>query len=131
MLCNKNLDGVNLQRSNHIHIWDVHHGDNQKFRIIENNDGSVTFVNGNKAIDVRGAIVENGNAIQIYDRNDTKAQRFFIRDRGNGWVSIHSALNQRYCIDVCNFGTSNGTKVNLWEYKESNNSNQKFKLIKL
>ena len=123
------MDGVYLKRNDHVHIWDVHHGNNQKFRKIENDDGSVSFVNGDKALDVRGAIVQNGNAIQIFDINHTKAQKFYLKDRGGGWVSIHSALNQRYCIDVCNFGTSNGTKVNLWEYKESNNSNQKFKLI--
>ncbi len=70
------MDGVFLKRKDHIHIWDVHHGDNQKFRKIENDDGSVTFVNGNNAIDVRGAIVRNKNAIQIFDRNYTKAQKF-------------------------------------------------------
>ena len=131
ILCNKNLDGVDLKRSDQLHLWDVHHGNNQKFRKIENDDGSVTFVNGDKAIDVRGAEVWNGNAIQIYDRNYTKAQKFYIKDRGNGTVSIHSALNQNYCLDVCNFGTSNGTKIILWKYKEKeNNNNQKFKLIK-
>ena len=128
-LCNKNLDGVFLRRNDHIHIWDVHHGNNQKFRKIENDDGSVSFVNGNNAIDVRGAIVRNGNAIQIFDRNKTGAQKFFLIDRGDGWVSIHSALNQRYCLDVNNFGTDNGTKVILWEYKNNNNNNQLFKLV--
>jgi hypothetical protein len=123
------LDGVFLKRNDHIHIWDVHHGDNQKFRKIENDDGSVTFVNGNNAIDVRGAIVRNENAIQIFDRNYTKAQKFFIKNRGDGWVSIHSALDQRYCLDVYNFGMQNGTKVNLYEYKPNNNSNQLFKLV--
>ena len=53
---------------------------------------------------------------------------FYIKDRGNGTVSIHSALNQLYCLGVCNFGTFNGTKIILWEYKEKgNNNNQKFK----
>ena len=127
MLCNKNLDGVYLKSGDQIHLWDVHHGNNQRFRIIENNDGSVTFINGNNAIDVKGGEVWNGNAIQIYERNGTKAQNFFIKDRGNGWISIHSALNERYCIDVSNFGTSNGTKILLWEYKGTNN--QKFKLV--
>ena len=127
MLCNKNLDGVDLKRGDQIHLWDVHHGNNQRFRIIENNDGSVTFINGNNAIDVKGGEVWNGNAIQIYERNGTKAQNFFIKDRGNGWISIHSALNERYCIDLSNFGTSNGTKILLWEYKGTNY--QKFKLI--
>ena len=127
--CNKNLDGVSLSRNDHVHIWDVHHGNNQKFRKIENNDGSVSFVNGDKAIDVRGAIVKNGNAIQIFDRNKTGAQKFYLKDRGNGWVSIHSALNQRFCLDVNNFGSGNGTKVILWEFKERDNDNQLFKLI--
>ena len=129
ILCNKNLDGVYLQRGNQIHLWDVHHGNNQKFRKIENDDGSVTFVNGDKAIDVKDGKACNGNAIQIYDRNGTRAQKFFIKDRGNGTVSIHSSLDQRYCIDVNNFGTSNGTKIILWEYKQKDNNNQKFKLI--
>ena len=127
MLCNKNVDAVYLNQGDQLHLWDVHHGDNQKFRKLENWDGSVTFVNGDKAIDVRNGDARNGTAVQIWGRNGTNAQKFYIRDRGGGWVSIHSALNQRYCIDVCNFGTSNGTKILLWEYKNSNN--QKFKLI--
>ena len=93
---------------------------------LKNNDGSVTFVNGDKAIDVRGAEIWNGNPIQIYERNWTKAQNFVIKDRGNEWVSIHSALNQHYCLDVCIYRTDNGTKILLWEYKGS--TNQKFKL---
>ena len=128
-LCNKNLDGVSLRRNDHVHIWDVHHGNNQKFRKLENDDGSVTFVNGNKAIDVREAKVHNGNAIQIFDKNYTAAQKFYIKDRGEGWVSIHSALNKRYCLDVDNFGRKNGTKVILWEYKKNDNDNQLFKLV--
>lgn len=111
MICKKNLDGVSLKNWDHIHLWDVHHGNNQKFRKIENDDGSVTFVNGDKAIDVKLGKVWNGNAIQIYDINGTKAQNYFIREKGDGWVSIYSALNQRYCLDVYNFGTSNGTKI--------------------
>ena len=37
---------------------------------------SIVDILGDKALDVRGAIVKNGNAIQIFDRNYTKAQKF-------------------------------------------------------
>jgi len=55
--------------------------------------------------------------------NGTNAQKFYLKDRGNGYVSIHSVINKNYCIDVLN----NFNTIQLWESNETNARN--FKLI--
>ena len=65
----------------------------------------------NYAIDVRYSKMENGNVIQIYQCNGTNAQKFFCKDRENGYKSIHSAINQKFCIDVQYSQTKNFTKI--------------------
>ena len=42
-------------------------------------------------------------------------------------MSIHSAINQNYVIDVSNSCTENMTKIQLWKYNGT--GAQKFKLI--
>lgn len=69
----------------------------------------------------------NGNIIQIYECNNTNAQKFFCKDRENGYKSIHSAIDQRFCIDVEHSQTKDFTKIQIWEWNNTNA--QKFKFI--
>ena len=108
-------------------LFDAHGGSNQKFKMVLNNDNSVSFINGRFAIDVNGGIVENCTQIQIYDRNGTNAQKFFIKHEWGEWFSLHSALNQNYCIDINGGCPDNCTKVQLYQNNGSNA--QKFTFI--
>ena len=99
----------------------------QKFKLILNDDGSVTFSNEGFAIDVNGGVVSNSNIIQLYERNGTNAQKFFVRHWGNGWFSLHSALNQNYCIDIRQGSSEPFTQIQLYENNGTNA--QKFRFV--
>lgn len=71
--------------------------------------------------------MEEGNIIQIYEKNGTRAQKFYLEDRGDDYVSIHSSIDQNYVIDVSNSRTNNFNKINLWKFNGTNA--QKFRII--
>ena len=123
----KNLDiegGNKLENGIRI-ISSLAHGNwNQKFKMVLNEDGSVSFLNGNYAIDAYGGIAANGTQINIWQINKTNSQKFFIENAGNDWYRILSALDVNYCIDVC---TQSKTKVQLW--KKNDSISQKFRFI--
>ena len=84
-----------------------------------NEDGTVTFTNGEFAIDACGGVAENGTEIHLWERNGTNAQKFYIKDIGNDNFRIHSSINENYCIDVYDCRSDNGTKIQLWEKNDS------------
>ena len=127
---NKNLDiqgGNEMWNGIKIILWDAHGGWNQKFKMVLNGDGSVSFLNRGFAIDALGGEAKNGTQINIWGINWSNAQKFYIEDVGNSWYRIHSAINYNYCIDVNGFCSDNGTKIQLWEKNDS--IAQKFKFI--
>lgn len=118
----KNLDieGGNEKRNGiKIILWDAHGEWNQKFKMLLNTDGTVTFVNGEFAIDAYGGEADNGTQINIWERNGSNAQKFYIEDIGNDNFRIHSAIDEDYCIDVNEFSPENGTKIQLWKKNDS------------
>ena len=129
ILGNKNLDisGANINNFVPLILFDAHGQSNQKFTMILHGDNSVSFINNGFAIDVQYGIVKNCNQIQIYQRNDTDAQKFFIMYEQDGWFSLHSSLNRSYCIDINGGCPDNFTKIQLYIYNGSNA--QKFKFI--
>ncbi|HUM85087.1 MAG TPA: RICIN domain-containing protein [Lachnospiraceae bacterium] len=59
-------------------IWNG--SDSQLFRIVTNEDNSVTFVSkSGNALDVTGALMQNSTNIQTYPSNGTKAQKWFLQ----------------------------------------------------
>ena len=129
ILGNKNLDisGANINNFVPLILFDAHGQSNQKFTMILHGDNSVSFINNGFAIDVQYGIVKNCNQIQIYQRNGTDAQKFFIMYEQDGWFSLHSSLNRSYCIDINGGCPDNFTKIQLYIYNGSNA--QKFKFI--
>ena len=125
----KNLDveGGILSNSTNIQIWDNNGCYNQKFNIIENIDGTVSFIIGKFVIDCTNGEAKCGTNVQIYESNGSKAQRFKIIDRGNDWYSIHSSINTDFCLDVNGGVGENGRNIQLYLYNESDS--QLFKFI--
>lgn len=66
------------------------------------------------SLDVAGANFASGSNIQIYTYNGTPAQRFFIRDNGDGTVSFISSGSTAYAIDVAGGVCSSGTNIQLY-----------------
>ena len=108
-------------------LWYAHGHWNQKFKMVLNEDGTVTFSNGDYSINVSDGEAKNGTQINIWETNFSKAQKFYIEEIGNDWFRIHSSINQNYCIDVNGGCSDNLTKIQLWE--KNNSDAQKFKFI--
>ena len=66
--------------------------------------------------------------IQIFDSNGTDAQKFIIKDSGDGYYNILTANNYKY-LDVDNASTSNGTNIQV--YQGNGTNAQKFELEKI
>ena len=123
----KNLDVCkrNYQNETKIILFQAHGDLNQTFTMMKNKDLSYTFIIGHIfAIDVKWGEACNGTPIQLYEYNQTNAQKFFLKDENDGYFSIHSAIDYNYVIDV---DTGDDTTVQLWEYHGG--KNQKFKFV--
>ena len=63
-------------------------------------------MNSGKALDVRNGVAENNAIAQQYSRNNSQAQRWFIRDSGAGYY-LQSALGN-WVLDLSGGNTANG-----------------------
>ena len=93
-------------------------------------DGGVYTI-GSKAaqgrmLDIAGASVDNGANVQIYDSNESFAQRFRLSHVGGGYYTIQNAKSGKM-LDVSNASQAPGTNVHQWD---SNGTDaQKWKLV--
>ena len=117
---NLDIEGENeMYNGVRIILWYAHGHWNQTFKMILNEDGTVTFSNGEFSINVSDGKAKNGAQINIWETNFSKAQKFYLEEIGNDWFRIHSAINQNYCIDVNGGCYDNLTKIQLWEKNDS------------
>lgn len=60
--------------------YEYHGGDNQLWKIVKTNDGYYSFINkqNNMYLDVNGAAFSNGSNIQVWEGNNTLAQKFYL-----------------------------------------------------
>ena len=79
-----------------------------------------------KVLDVQWASPDNGANVQIWDRNDTKAQRFRLVDVGRGRSELWTGAAPASVLDVAYAGTANGT--NVWQYAHNGSSAQRWTL---
>ena len=128
-LGNKNLD-INenkMQSGTPIILYEHHGGENQIFYTVYNSDNTVTFKNKNFAIDVKNGEAFNGAVIQLWECNNTLAQKFYIVDAFFGEYTIHSAIDPTFVLDVKNGENVDGNTIQL--YKLNLTKAQRFKLI--
>ena len=111
------VDGCIMESGRNIHLYHqtdagVHNGA-QMFHFKEFPDGSYSIgtigrtpateksIHGEYySLDVAGGSFSSGTNIQLFEYNGTAAQRFFIRENGDGTVSFVSCGNTAYVIDV-------------------------------
>ncbi|CAA7269993.1 unnamed protein product [Cyclocybe aegerita] len=76
------------------------------------NPGIAIHPNGNflKCMDVRGAQFASGTAVQVYDCNDTPAQRWFIT-RGSTKIQL---AGTNFCLDAGE-SPANGVGLKIWQ----------------
>lgn len=76
-------------------------------------------VDGHYAIDNNGCVIKNGNNIQLWKDNKTKAQQWRVENR-NGGIVIKSEINNNYVIDDNGCNVYNGNNIQLWESNGTN-----------
>ena len=115
----------------------------QKWIAIKNGDGSLKLVSAkdtNMCIDLKDENVTNGNSIQIYKNNGSKAQRWYFEDiTSNDYIAkknktaiedgtyiIQSVISQKSAMDVRGGAKADGAKVQI--YEENGTDAQKWKI---
>lgn len=81
-------------------------------------------LDSNKVVDLFSALTDNGTNIQLYTRNNTYSQRFYIKYVGDGYYKI-TVLIANKNLDVANGGTEPGT--NVWVYEDNDTDAQKWR----
>lgn len=106
------IPGGSAADSTAIQLYSGNSSKAQQFTFTRQSDGSYEIVNVNsgKALDVRNGVA---NAIvQQYSRNNSQAQRWFIRDSGAGYY-LQSVLGN-WVLDLSGGNTANGAAIRLY-----------------
>lgn len=114
------LTGRSTSNGTVVQLWNPGVGTNQKFMLtsvpaVRNvpTDTSVKIestLNSNQVADIPSASKANGTPVQLYQSNNTTAQRYRIESVGNGVYRIYDR-NSGKAIDVRDGGTANGTAI--------------------
>ena len=68
-----------------------------------------------KALEIEGAVTDNGTSVVQYDFNDWLHQKWYLVDQGTGTYSLINAWSQK-SLDVWEQSTANGADIAQWEY---------------
>jgi len=93
-------------------LHDKKGGPNQLFRIVlEGKDGWISLISkAGLALDVKNGDAREGQPMQGFQPNQTKAQLFKITAKGE----LESQLGEKWVVDVKGSGKSDNTPVHLW-----------------
>lgn len=109
------------EKGQNIKVWDIDQGADRKFTIAPSGlyQGHYEILStqtGNMVLDVsNGEINKNSANIQLWERNNSDAQQFFLKHMGNGRFKIYT-IDYVVCLDGRK--NANGTNVHLWEDHE-------------
>lgn len=124
----KTYDGTNIQ------IYNGNNTVSQKFKLnpttLNENDvvtqnyeeGYYTInskLNVNKALDVNGGKKANGTKVQLYDNNNTVAQRWYLKKLNEGYYAIVSSMNPEIALTAASGNAENGISVQISKYTGS------------
>lgn len=96
-----------------------------KFELQDNGTYKITSAANGKALDVAEGKAANGTNIQVYDSNDTQAQRWYVYLK-NGKATVCSALDKDFVVDVYSGADTDGCNVHLYTYNGT--AAQQFKI---
>ena len=77
----------------------------------------------NKVLDIAGASNENEANLQLWNKNNTNAQKFKITYVGEGYYEIEACCSGKV-LDVA--GAENKCGANVWQYEKNNTDAQKW-----
>lgn len=86
------------------------------------------FSNNRLAMDIKSGSDGNGAAVQIWNNNDSLAQRFYISRKENGWYTIRNISSGKF-LTLAETNVKNGAKLSQWS--ENGSASQEFKFYQL
>ncbi|MGG1555906.1 RICIN domain-containing protein [Paenibacillus ferrarius] len=112
-----------------VDIWQDNGGDNQRFYLYENSDGTYKLigVQSGKALDVTSAGTADGTNVEIWTDNGGANQKWRIVANSDGTYKFIDS-NSGKALDVNGTGTANGTNVQIWT--DNGRASQKWQLIR-
>ena len=104
----------------------------QKWKLLDAGDDYYYIVsnsNKNYVLDVTAANANNGANVQLYERNNSKAQQWKLERNGGGTYTVVSRLSskdKKLVLDVSGASTDNGANVQIYQY--NNTKSQKWNI---
>ena len=80
-----------------------------------------SLLNQNKNIDVSNGNTDNGTNIQIWENNNSNAQKWIIEYNQNGYYTFKSKLNTNKCLQAKEEKITNSTNIQLFDCNNSDN----------
>lgn len=77
-------------------------------------------INRNYVIDLSNSATYDGNNIQLWENNNTKAQKWFVWQQKDGSITISSLIDATAKIDLNNSETFNGNNIQIWKSNGTN-----------
>lgn len=123
----------NTANATNIQVYQFNGGKGQIFNFRKTADGISKKVldngvyrissalNSNMFVDVNGASKANGTNIQLWYRNPSIAQKWYIEYLNNGYYKIASLVDLNKSMDVDHAGTNNGVNASIYNYSNSIN----------
>ena len=121
-----NLAGGQTKNGTNVQVYQRNGSSAQKFRLTavsEKAPGQV-LENGSyyiaasgdhsKVLDLPAGNADKGTNVQVYDKNNTKAQQYRFVYRGNGCYSIYTELTERV-LDVASASREEGANVQIYD----------------
>lgn len=109
---------------NNLVVRDRDNGGSNLIQVRSLGNNSYELLLDEYALDASGG---RGRTVKLETPNRSNAQKWVIKDAGNGYVNIHPYGNESICLDLSGGSTMNDTNVLLWEYWGG--ENQRWKLI--
>lgn len=113
-------------------LYDSNETEAQKFRFLPAASGAeltdgvyeiATALDQNKVMDISGGTMMSGGNLQLYQKNDTEAQRFILSGTGGGTYRLTSLVSGQ-TIDL--MGGSKNIGTNIFQYSNNNRSSQRW-----
>ena len=123
------IAGASIANCARLEVYESHMGANQTFRFDRDEDTGfykITCVGSGKVLDDDNRSVSNGAAVLQYTSTGALNQRWIVQREGSG-LSIRSAIDPSYCIDLTGGGASNCTEAEMYRY--NGGANQRFSLV--
>ncbi len=131
------VDGRSAKNGTNVQAYEKNNTDAQKWKLVKTEAPYVNIadslyslyskVGNNFVLDISGNGTADGTNIQIYQGNDSTAQKFKIQLIGDGWYKISNPLTGK-CLDVKDGSTKSGANVQLYTYNGTDAQKWRFYL---